>query len=225
VNVEPQRVDVVVGDFARRLQGLPLRTDEQIRAEVLQENRETIRQRSRVFASRLLPWAGARRPEWRERVKEPRLRALAERYELSRGSVLVVGPTGVGKTLTAMAVARGLLAAAYRTGDVDALIVRAAWATGPELARALRETRLGSASEALAEARRTPVLFLDELGQENAPAGWLLELLDDRYRRSTPTFTASGLTLRELEARYGSGAVRRLKEPVGDTLDLFTGQA
>jgi hypothetical protein len=221
MNHAPQPVGAVAGEIASLLRSVPLRSDDEIRAEILRENQETIRHRSRRFESRLVRCAAPRNPWWLERVKEPRLRALAERYELERGSVLVVGPSGIGKTLTAMAIARRLLATAYRAGNHEAPIVRAVWTSGPELARALRETRLGSAAEALAEARGAPVLVLDEIGQESAAPGWLLELLDERYRKRAPTLTTSGLTVEEIEKRYGSGAARRLVQPVGDTLNLF----
>jgi DNA replication protein DnaC len=65
------------------------------------------------------------------------------------------------------------------------------------------------------------VLVLDEIGQESAAPGWLLELLDERYRKRAPTLTTSGLTVEEIEKRYSSGAARRLVQPVGDTLNLF----
>jgi DNA replication protein DnaC len=92
---------------------------------------------------------------------------------------------------------------------------------GLRLARVLRETRLGSSCEELEEARRCSLLWLDEVGQEQADPRWLLDLLNDRYERGLVTVTSSGLPKAELEKRYGIGTTRRFTEPEGVTLDLF----
>lgn len=162
-------------------------------------------------------------PEFARRVTHPKLAAFAARYSYDRGNALVTGPTGCGKTQQLPALALRLADEAVAGADGAAPILRACFTTGPRLARALRESRLGTTCEALTDARDARLLFLDEIGQESADPRWLLELLHDRYAAGGLTITTSGLTRDELEKRYGSGAVRRLLEPVGVLVDAFGG--
>jgi DNA replication protein DnaC len=203
---------------------LPKRAPEDVRELELRERREAIASATRDVRARLPAIAKIDDPRWRELVRDARLRALAERYEPARGSLLILGPTGIGKSLTLQALARRMIRTAYDAGNETAPAVRTVWTTGPDLARAIRETRHGSTCALLADARRAPLLVLDEVGQETADPRWLLELVDARYTpRPLPTLSASGLTRAELEARYGSGAVRRLVEPVGAVVDVHRG--
>jgi DNA replication protein DnaC len=145
-------------------------------------------------------------------VTEPRLLALADRWEPKRGSLLVIGPAGIGKTTIAALICRRLVHA----GDFG---VR--WTSGIVQARARREARFGEQNRETIRVQNAPLLVIDELGQEDTDARWLLELIDGRYTSGRACLTTSGLTRPQLETRYGVGAVRRLIEPVGACLDLF----
>jgi DNA replication protein DnaC len=161
-------------------------------------------------------------PEFAERVRAERLRLFAERYTFERGNALVIGNSGTGKTTAVNALVVRLAAEAVAAGADDSPIMSCRRTTGPRIARALRETRLGVECAELDHARQCHVLVLDEIGQEMADPRWLFELMDERYGQRV-TITASGLTRAELDARYGTGAARRLVEPVGSVLDLFGG--
>ena len=169
-------------------------------------------------------------PEFAERVKHQRLRGAAERYKLELGNVAFVTPSGLGKSTTMAAICLRLTdeaVLAYRnsSGRDSARLDHAArmvWTTAAALCIARKQHRLGEGEAPDFErAERAKVLFLDEVGQEQADVRWLLELLDVRYSRQLPTLTTSGLTTEELERRYGTGTKRRLVEPRGIFLDLF----
>ncbi len=169
------------------------------------------------------PFADLRNPEWCSRVHR-RCRSLAERWEPSRGPICLLGPSESGKTSGLVALVRRLRREAYEAGNARHAIVGAAWVSALDLCRARREQRFGSVDLDLDLAKRTPLLFLDELGQEDADPRWLLELLDERYRKGRPTLSTSGLTRAQLEARYGAGATRRLEQPGGQFVDLYGGE-
>lgn len=170
--------------------------------------------------------------EFAGRVRHPRSRAAAERYEFEHGSVAFVGPSGCGKTTAAAAIALRLVDEAVtafrvsmgRRSDLVDRVARAYWTTGAELCIARKHHRLGEGeAPEFDRAVSTPLLFLDEIGQEMSDDRWLLELLDARIVRGLPTITTSGLTATQLESRYGIGAYRRLIEPHGTCVDSFEG--
>jgi len=151
---------------------------------------------------------------------------VAERYNRTQGSLLLLGPSGHGKTSLAARIATRDIAAALNArlanptdGSVkDAFdaAVGTVWVTASELVRALREHRLGSGSEpeALTRAVRAPLAIIDELGPEPAGrAGELFDLVDRRYAKGRPTIVTSGLELEAFVARYGDAFRRRLTEP------------
>jgi hypothetical protein len=180
-------------------------------------------------------WADVDNPLYFERVQAPRLRAAAQRWTPEGGPLLLLGPSGIGKTSTAIAIAHRLISAAEsvarHVGSTRCaafqLAARIRWISALELARARRNHPLGRGEcGEWTEASRARLLVLDELGQEQADPRWLLELLDARYARSTEgfvTLSTSGLTHDALLARYGSGAWRKLAEPDGTIVDLFGG--
>jgi DNA replication protein DnaC len=209
-------------EYSKLLAHVRLLTPEEAEAERVGDARPEIVRLTRSFASKLGPKID--RAEFQRRVPDRRLQALVARYALERGSLLIIGGAGTGKTETAKRVARRLLSEAWKAGDLNHPVNSAVWTTALELATQLRSVRLGVECSALREAQRAGVLFLDELGQENWDPRWLLELLDVRYSpRSLPTITTSGLTHAQLVERYGSGAVRRLTEPRGTLVDLHPG--
>jgi DNA replication protein DnaC len=169
-------------------------------------------------------------PEFSECVPSKQLQAVAQRYNpLEHGSLSLLGPAGCGKSVTACAVTARLCAEAVeayvgRERDSAKLdwAVRIFWTTAAELCSARRQHRLGEGeAPAFKRAETAPLLVLDEVGQEIADDRWLLELLDVRYAGGLPTLSTSGFTRTQLEARYGSGTLRRLVEPSGRFIDLF----
>lgn len=167
-------------------------------------------------------WAAVTNAEWRGRV-HPRALAVADRWTAMRGPIVLAGPSGIGKTSTLRALAHRLRNEAVRAGDRGHPIVNAVWTSAVDLARVRRELPRGKPDIELDRACKAGILFLDEVGQEDATPNWLLELVDQRYRRKRPTLSTSGLNQTQLEARYGSGIVRRLVEPYGQFIDLHGG--
>jgi DNA replication protein DnaC len=179
-------------------------------------------------------WAQVGTEEFIQRAPNPKLQGAARNYEKTRGNLSIIGPSGGGKTSTLAAIAHRFIARALTDEDVQSVrqgVYRTRglqsdlrWLDVPALAAARREHPLGRGPEPLsAIAQWKAVVILDDVGQEQSDPRWLLELLDERYRRGLVTLSSSGLTITQLEARYGSGATRRLIEPTGLWLDLHEG--
>lgn len=167
-------------------------------------------------------WARVDNPMWRERI-DPRLQRVATHWDPSRGNLLMLGKSGLGKTFTLVALAHRLATEAVADFDENALIARACWRDGYGLVTARRQHRLGK-SEApdVQSALAAGLLFLDEIGHEpEDPVLW--EIADQRYRHNRLTLTTSGMTRAQLDDRYGEAFVRRLVEPKGAVLDLWEG--
>jgi DNA replication protein DnaC len=162
-------------------------------------------------------------PLWRDRVRFAQLRALATQWTPSAGSVLISAPSRAGKTAGCVALVHRLIAEATATADPAHIATSTAWISGLALADEWRRTAYGTRSGLIEHAARVRLLVLDELGQEDARPAWLLEVLDQRYVRALPTLSTTGLRIGELTARYGSGAVARLVEPVGATVEVWGG--
>jgi DNA replication protein DnaC len=214
--------DSIAALLGRLTDNVHLRTAEEAEAERVESARAEIARDARTLRGQLEPTLPAE--QYARLVPDRRLRALAAKYSVERGSVLIIGPADTGKTITLRRVARRLLAEAWRAGATEAPIIGGLWCSAIELAASIRETRMGSVCEAMRAAQRAPLLFLDELGQEVHDQRWLLQLLDARYMpRHRPTLTTSGLTKHQLIERYGDGAYRRLFQPVGTVVDLYGG--
>jgi DNA replication protein DnaC len=212
--------DSIAKLLAPALDGVRFYSKEELDAERINDERAEIVRVTRNLRAAIEPKLTPQ--EFENYAPDPRLRGASEKYTTARGSLLALGPAGCGKTVMVKRLARRLLRDAWRAGDATAPIVHAVFVSALELTRAITETRLGVVCEALREAQRVPLLLLDEIGQEAHDPRWLLELLDRRYGpRHLPTIATSGLTHAELVARYGTGCVRRLTEPVGTLLDLF----
>jgi DNA replication protein DnaC len=215
--------DLVAAMLSQATAGMRFLSPEEAAAERIGAVQPEIAARSRLLKGHL--GTGLAVAELNRRVPDARLRTAAESWSPSVGSLLIIGPAGSGKTEAARRIGRKQLRAAWLAGDADAPIVGALWTSALELTRALRDARLGTPCDVFREAQRVPLLFLDELGQENHDARWLIELLDARYApRHRPTITTSGFTPQMLEERYGAGAVRRLVEPRGQLVNVHGGR-
>ncbi|MCA9598015.1 MAG: ATP-binding protein [Myxococcales bacterium] len=141
-----------------------------------------------------------------------KLRRVAARWNPSLGSLLLSGPTGIGKTATVRRALRRLV----REAEHDRVPVLATrWATASRIALARRQSPLGAGEpEELTRAVEVPLLVIDELGFEPLDEG-LFDVLDERYQRALPVIVTSGLRVTELRDRYGAAALRRLVEPRG----------
>lgn len=181
------------------------------------------------------PHARCATAEFAAAVQDPRLRHAAEHYSPELGPLVLAGPTGVGKTTAAVAVAHRI--AGNITARLAACQRKSEWAADPawvflrsarfvraaELARAVRGHPLGQGdAPELQAAFGASWLVLDDLGNE--PAGFektVLELADHRYVQRLPTLVTSGFTRSQIAGRYGDALLRRWVEPVGAILDLW----
>lgn len=185
----------------------------------LREVEDGLRILTRSLPEQLKKFAGS--DEARSIVREKKLLAVRDRYEPQHKNLLVIGPSGLGKTLVMIMAALRLANVARETTNAEHPICSSFWTSGLNLARALREQRLGSECAELEQARACRLLWLDEVGQELSDPRWLLDLLDSRYGTGRVTVTSSGLRRADLEARYGTGAMRRFTAPDGAVFDLF----
>jgi DNA replication protein DnaC len=147
-----------------------------------------------------------------------------QRAALTKGSVVLLGPAGKGKTVGAVIVARGRLAAridaerqreeiahhphgGYDLGEV-------AWVSVPDLAGIRRRYPLGQGDPPeIEKAKYVPTLILDELGSEDpASRAVAQEIIWARYDAGLPMITTSWMTVEQLAAEYGGGIGRRIME-------------
>lgn len=148
------------------------------------------------------------------RVREPRFRAVAERWTWDAPSVALSGPSGTGKT-TACAIAyRRLLDAS--DGRWRAL----RWVSVLRLVSARRDRGDHAPDDVdpTVLLERASLLVLDDLGQEppiDVAREVLQGLVDARYLAGLPTLTTTELTQQQLLDRYGVALVRRLYEARG----------
>lgn len=186
----------------------------------------------------VLGWCRAGTPEYvaatsraRERSSDSpgKLKLFADAdWPLSRGGLLILGPTGFGKTRLLVAIAHHLLDAgvAGALGPEDFKAAqRARLASGLELAKARSDReRFGGEPHALHEAKEASILFLDEIGFEDQRDSVIREIVDYRNFRQRPTLATTGKTLDELDALYGAATRRRIYECAGkgDKVNLFS---
>lgn len=192
--------------------------------------REHVDRRVRVKARQLeltvrnalsrIAWAWTDDRDVYERaVGVPNLRAIGERWTPERGSLLVLGTTGSGKSASVARALRRLVRAAASESDS---VLGVMWTSAADLAHARRRHRIGSGEAPLIEAAiEAPILVVDELGVEPASEA-IFELYDARYRRAVPTLTTSGMSREQLVARYGDGLVRRMTAPFGATVEAWS---
>lgn len=155
------------------------------------------------------------------------LEQLILRASIPRGvsGLLVLGPTGIGKSKLLVALGHALIDEAVVTGNADAMKV----ATGIRYINGLllAEDQRAHASSGgrgwtreATEARDATVLFADEIGFEANPE-LMKYILRARYerRRWMPVYAASNAPLSDLHRIYGENNVRTIWEN-GLVLDL-----
>lgn len=143
------------------------------------------------------------------------------KWSRRRGNLLLLGPTGIGKTRILVAIGLRILDSAVERGDADlvAFAARIAWTTGLDLAEARSRHKLGGGEPPeILRAKRASLLLLDEIGFESRrlDPDAVRDVIYARYHACLPTIVASGRTARELEdprLGYGQAALRRLIEP------------
>jgi hypothetical protein len=161
-----------------------------------------------------------------------RLRSLAREWLPRMGGMLVLGPTGAGKTALAAYIARRLVLApptdaARQMLDGEDARQRVAWTTARAIGRARRAHPLGQGDPPdVRAASDADVTVVDDLGWEGDPSD-VLGVIADRYDTGRPTIVTSGLTEDALRERYGAAVIRRIGEAggrEGTIVDLFAGQ-
>lgn len=171
----------------------------------------------------------------------PKVRKIADEYEREEGGMLVIGDTGVGKTVFVVAVFTRLLdeytaEAADRArergdphfhGIVPAHFL--GWVRAVDLASARAQHALGAGEPPLVtHAKETLLLAIDDLGWESTRDSTVAEVIAERYDRGRPTIVTAGQTFAALAERYSEAVLRRVLESGGITgrvVDLFPKKA
>ncbi|MFG3117864.1 ATP-binding protein [Streptomyces sp. NPDC048197] len=122
-------------------------------------------------------------------------------------SLLIVGPTGTGKTHQAYGAVRSLLAAGVR--------LRWEATTAADLYASLRPRQGHDPERALWTLGRCPLLILDDLGAAKSTE-WTEELtyrlINRRYNEMLPTLVTTNLPIAELRKAVGDRVASRLAE-------------
>jgi DNA replication protein DnaC len=122
-------------------------------------------------------------------------------------SLLIVGPTGTGKTHQAYGAVRALLAAGVR--------LRWEATTAADLYAAQRPQQGNDAERQLWALARCPLLLLDDLGAAKQ-SPWTEELtyrlINHRYNQLLPTLVTTNLPVAELRDAVGDRVASRLAE-------------
>lgn len=144
-------------------------------------------------------------------------------WDWSSPCLLICSPTDFGKSLAVAMIAIRLMRRG-REGDWRRWRgVR--WVGVPELMTAARSWPLGSGEcPEVRIAATCELAILDDLGNETDHASTLFDVTQSRYQRGLKTITTSGLSPRELVARYGECILRRLVQrdgKLGTIIDLF----
>jgi len=181
----------------------------------------------RAWTTTQLEGIAAKRPTTEKllgHITDPRLRAFAERFDPEQhGGALVLGPTGIGKTIAALCLMLRCMAKQARDAFESDLTVPFTEITTPrcakswasydarDLGNAMQHTGLSDADHAsITRAKTADFLILEDLGWER---GFHVEALIDiaapRYRRCLPTIVTSGERHDVLRERYTDAVLRR----------------
>lgn len=134
-------------------------------------------------------------------------RVLAQAEDMRGPSLLLLGPTGTGKTHAGYTAVRRLILAGYR-GTVAAL-------TSADLFGMLRPRSGVDSEERMETLCRAAVLMVDDLGSAKG-SEWTEEvtfrLINARYNAELPTLFTSNVPTRELAEILGGRVASRLVE-------------
>lgn len=199
----------------------------EVMAERVARERRSHQERLRGFGRRFRSTApdwfadvdfSAQGSAWRERV-DPRIVDAVQQWEpLRDGGLVLVGPTGCGKSTSVFArirqLARKELLFVDSTDDPFAyrpqyLPRDPRWISESALASARHYSRLGSEPEMLRDATGAGLLVIDEVGHAGAEQT-MLEIMNARYERRRPTVITSGFSISTLASRLGAACVRRM---------------
>jgi DNA replication protein DnaC len=145
-------------------------------------------------------------------IEHEKLKIFAARENVAEESVLLMGPTGVGKSTAAALALRRQIRARIRTKKP----VEVSWYYARALAHSARYYPLGEGEPPdIEKARTRRLLVLDDLGLER-DHGEIVDVLHARYEQGFPTWTTTGLNYEQLNDRYGEALVRRLTDGLGD---------
>ncbi|MEO7032513.1 MAG: ATP-binding protein [Polyangiaceae bacterium] len=169
------------------------------------------------------PWARIGDADFVARTR-PKISTACQRYTPAVGNLVMLGPTGHGKTAGAIAIAHRLAGAALESEDAADVrrIAGLFWVSGHELANARRHHGLGEDDAPLIRrAMRSPLLIVDELGFEATHDQTVIpELLHHRYTARLLTIVTSGARDKDLAARYGAAPWRKLCQ-LGAVIETF----
>lgn len=155
-----------------------------------------------------------------------RMLKAASAWHPGGGNLLLLGPTGIGKSTAAAVLFRRLLGAGIRDGGPAWELAQSLhWFSAESLSLARRWHPLGQGEAPdIMSAMFGRFLVIDDLGWDR-DVQTVSDVMAVRYDRGLPTIITSGKTPDELTAQYGAAVVRRARESGGpdrDTLvDLF----
>ena len=162
------------------------------------------------------PWARFEHAQFPVTTTHKAILEAARSWRRINGSLALLGPTGAGKTASAVALAHRIIDAclARKRSDADMrFAVGLRFISAKDLAQARREHKLGAGDSPLeAMAIAATLLILDELGYEPQIDTTISDVVDARYRAGLPIVVTSGLSEAELAVRYGDAVKRRLCE-------------
>lgn len=149
-------------------------------------------------------------------VHSARILAAVDGWRWGHGSLVLLGPTGIGKTTAAVALVSRLVseASALPSGHRRARAAHSVLFTSAQrLANARRESGLGIGRPSLVErACRVRLLVIDDLGAEPPGDVEIGAILDERYGSQRPVVVTAGLTKGDLATRYSAAFLRRVRE-------------
>lgn len=176
---------------------------------------DRFREAKQIIRDRLPPFVQERTEALRKRC-HPELLSAVDRWDWGSRSLVLCGPTRIGKTSAAAALVRRLVAKAAKDGGLNWELAKwIRWEHAATLATARKRHALGEQeSPEVERAMRAPLLVLDDLGWDR-DADVVEEVLDARYQRTVPTVVTSGRSPDELLERYGDAVYRRMFEAGG----------
>lgn len=131
-------------------------------------------------------------------------RYAADFHLPSKGGILMLGGTGLGKTHLSLAIAREVLEKGYSV----------IYGSAPELFRKMEREHFGRSEGDTASAlQEAQLLILDDLGAEFESKFYnsaLYSILNNRMNAALPTIVNTNLDLAELNERYGERITSRL---------------